>query len=70
MKEIKSLSIVTAQGANTYVVGCCSITKIKEYQKRIGEYEYLYLFRVFKGDNLHAEISQSCPFEVVYKEGD
>ena len=67
MNEIKELSIVTANGVSTYINGCEGVTLIKEESKQIAEHTYINVFHVFKGMELYAEISMSCPFEIKYK---
>lgn len=70
MKDIKSLSIVTSIGVSSYTIGYKGVTLIEETGKRISNDNVINIFRVYKGDELCAEISQSCPYEVVYKGGE
>ena len=64
MKGIKYLAIVTSNGASTYMIGCEGVTLIKQESKQIAIDEYISVFRVYKGNDLYAEISLSCPYEI------
>lgn len=66
MDNIKYLAIVTSNGASTYMVGCEGVTSIKQENKQIAIDEYISVFRVYKDNNLYAEISLSCPYEIKY----
>lgn len=65
--KIKTLTVVTAQGINSFPVGENGITEITETSEQIGEYEYVYFYVVMKGEEIFAKISKTCPVEIIYE---
>ena len=66
--EIFSVQIITSTGAGTlYEVGSDGVTYIDVSQEQIGEYEFRYVYRIYKNEDLYVCIAYNCPVEVIYK---
>ena len=65
-KQIKSLTIITNQGVNSYSVGFRGVTKIVIDAIQISEHLLIDVFHVYKGSEMFAEVSRQCPYDIVY----
>lgn len=68
MKTIKRITIVTAQGVKIYRVGSNRVTQIIEAKKQVSTDVKILFYQVLCGNEILAEISATCPLEIVYKE--
>ena len=65
-KQIKSLTIITNQGVKSYSVGFEDVTKIVIDAIQISEHLFIDVFHVYKDNEIFAEVSRQCPYDIVY----
>ncbi|MFV0586894.1 hypothetical protein [Bacteroides reticulotermitis] len=65
--KIKSITIVSSVGVNSYTVGIRRVIDIKETTKQIGSDSSIKIYQVIKTDGM-TEISASCPLQIDYEE--